>query len=432
MADGAPAWQDGGLWRFAPERDALLAEAHARPSTPLTAPALATRITTLSGEAGAEADRAHMAALCRRLGAPEPGPTARWCVLEADGWRLRWERHTEVSTWSFYRDMTRAGVADFRDAACDLAPRDWLASLPGSVLAAAHMALAREGDAHAPPPAEGRIAADVLDGAVRLYTSFRPGPDGFLRFLLMQSHGDPTMAGRVVQKLFEIETYRLLALLAFPLAGEATQTLSRLEEEATQATAQVRDEEGVEADRWLLKRLARLSGEAQALSARTRYRFAAARAYYGIVLERIHQLREQAVESRPTISEFMERRLAPAMRTCQAVADREQGVIEHLARTSQLLQTRVEVEAEVTNANLLRSMDQRASLQLRLQETVEGLSVAAISYYAIGLLGYVFKAAQHEWPRFDATLAIGVSAPFVIGVVWLMMRRMRAAIAKAH
>jgi uncharacterized membrane-anchored protein len=175
----------------------------------------------------------------------------------------------------------------------------------------------------------------------------------------------------------------------------------------------------------LLTRLASLAGEAQALAGRTSYRFAAARAYNGLVLERIHQLREQRLEGRPNIAAFMERRLAPAMRTCAAVAERLQAVIEHLARTSQLLNTRVELAAEITNANLLASMDRRARLQLRLQQTVEGLSVAAISYYVVGLLGYLFKAGEHLWPRLDQTLATGLTAPLVVIVVWWILHRIR-------
>lgn len=413
-------------WRYAKQRDALLAEAHARPSTPLAAPALAARIVTMSGETGQATDREHMAALCRKVGAPEPGPEARWCVLEAGTWRVRWERHTEVSTWSFYRAAGRGDITRFTETALDMVPHDWLSALPGEVLAAAHAAVVPAAARGSEPMTDDTIAASVADGAAQLFTDFRAGPDGFIRFLVVEAQPDPALAGRIVQQLFEIETYRLMALLAFPLAGEAAAALTRLEAEAESAAVQVQEEGGVEADRALLNRLASLAGEAQALSARTRYRFAAARAYYGIVLERIQQLREQRIEGRPTIFEFMERRLAPAMRTCAAVAEREQGVIAHLARTSQLLNTRVEVAAEVTNANLLRSMDERARLQLRLQETVEGLSVAAIAYYSIGLLGYLFKAIEHQRPGFDATVATGIAVPVVIGLVWWVLRRIRA------
>ena len=119
------------------------------------------------------------------------------------------------------------------------------------------------------------------------------------------------------------------------------------------------------------------------------------------------------------------RRLAPAMRTCVAVADRQKGVIEHIARTTQLLNTRVEVAAEVTNANLLASMDRRARQQFRLQQTVEGLSVVAISYYLIGIAAYVFKGAKAVWHDLNPELATAVAAPAAVAVVWLALRRMR-------
>ncbi len=48
---------------------------------------------------------------------------------------------------------------------------------------------------------------------------------------------------------------------------------------------------------------------------------------------------------------------------------------------------------EAQNQTLLASMDRRARLQLRLQQTVEGLSVAAICYYVVGLaLGCAARA----------------------------------------
>lgn len=422
-------------WRFHPAREQLLAEAHARPSTPLATPMLATRIATLSGEGGAESDRLHMAALCRRVSAAEPGPTARWCVLEAGPWRLRWERHTEVSTWTFFAAPSLPEVWRFSETALDLVPRDWLAALPGEVMAAAHVVIVprgsvpRESGADMPllPYLRGEdlVAARVVEGLADVLTDFRAGPDGFTRFLIETIEDDPVVLGRIVQQLFEIETYRLLAMMAFPLAGETARSLTRMELESEQASAAVAMESGLAADRVLINTLARMAGEAQALSARTRFRFAAARAYAGLVHERLQQLRETRLFSRPTLSDFMDRRLAPAMRTCEAVEQRQQGVIEHISRTSQMLSTRVEVAAEVTNANLLTAMNERSDLQLRLQETVEGLSVAAISYYAVGLLGYGFKALGGAVAGFDATLATGLSVPVVIAGVWFVLRRVR-------
>ncbi len=411
--------------RFYPDRHKLLAEAHSRPSMPLPGPTLGTRITALSGEGGSDGDWRHMVALCRRMQAPEPSPGARWSVLDAGGWRLRWERHTEVSTWNFYRPIADDHVPAMDETALDLVPKDWLAALPGDVLAAVHVSVLRTRPPAMQLQSDEEVAVGVADGAAQVYTDFRPGADDFTRFVVVQPEANAALAGRIVLQLFEIESYRLLALLAFPLAGEAATALAHLEREAAAAALEVASEGDLAEDRALLNKLAALAGQAQGLAGRSSFRFAAARAYHGLVLERIQQLRESRLEGRPTIAEFMERRLAPAMRTCGAVAERQQAVIEHIARTSQLLSTRVEVASEMTNASLLASMDRRAKLQLRLQQTVEGLSVAAISYYAVGLLKFLFEAVAELIPGLDPMVATGVATPFVIAAVWLSLRAMR-------
>ncbi len=419
-------------FRFHGDRDRLLAEAHARPSTPARAPLLAARIATLSGEGGAETDRAHMAALCRKMGAVEPGPGARWCILEAGAWRLRWERHTEISTWTAQRPNLEGDTATFTSTALDLIPTDWLSSLPGEVLAAAHVALVR-----ASPPTmvfadEDMVASDVAGDSMQVFTDFRQGPDGFTRFIVVQRQGGAVLAGRVLQQLFEIETYRLLALLAFPQALKSAAPIARLEADAEAAAVHVTEAGGVEADRELLARLAALAGQAEALAGENSFRFSAARAYHGLVQERIGQLNERAVGDRPTIGEFMQRRLAPAMRTCIATAERQTEVIARIARTAQMLNTRVEVAAEAINLGLLESMDRRARLQLRLEETVEGLSAAAISYYALGLLKYVIEGVAHVKGGVEPVIATGLAAPVVVCLVWLFLRRIRRRIIRGE
>jgi uncharacterized membrane-anchored protein len=410
-------------FKFHPHRNRLLAEAHARPYTPLPSPSLATRIANLSA---AEDDFAHVTALCRHLGVPEPAPNARWCAIDAGDWRLRWERHTEASTWTFYRAIAEDAVPAQRETALDMVPRHWLAHLPGEILVGSHVVLLRKRSV--PPVISGvdEIAVNVAGGAAQVFTDFRPGEDLFTRIQIIQPQADANTAGRLVQRLFEIETYRLMAMLAFPLAEPAGQVLTHLEAEAAAAALEVCKAGGVEADRALVNRLAVLAGEAQALLGRTSFRFSAASAYYGLVQERIEQLREARLEGRPTLAEFMERRLAPAMRTCTAVAERLQDVVKHISTTSQLLNTRVEVASEANNEHLLASMNRRAQLQLRLQQTVEGLSVAAISYYALGLLNYVFKAGEDFWNDFDPAIATGLAAPLVILAVWRTLHRIRA------
>jgi uncharacterized membrane-anchored protein len=375
-------------WRYHPERDALLAEAHARPFTALTGSTMATRIATLSGEGGAAGDRAHMAALCRRLGQPEPGPASRWCALDAGAWRLRWERHTEVSTWTFFRPLGDGPL--FAQTALDLVPLDWLASWPGEVLVAARLEV-RPGSASsdiATAFGVGAIGSRVGDGLAVVGTDFRPDATGMIRFLLLDESGDPAVVGRLVQTLLEIETYRLLALLAFPVAGETATALTGIEREAAELAGVLAHDADPDEDRLLQARLSSLAGETEALIGRTSFRFDASGAYHGLVRERIERLREVRIDGLQTVGEFMQRRLDPAMRTCDAVAERQRAAIARIARMAQMLNTRVQVAAEATSAALLASMDRRADVQLRLQQAVEGISAAAIAYYVVGLLLY--------------------------------------------
>lgn len=403
--------------RYHPDRDRLLAEAHARPSTPLDVPVFATRIATLGEQDGGAADRAHLADLCRSSLLPEPPGDARWWSFDAGRWTLRWERHTEFSSWTI-----------FGREAVDGPPTAWIANLPGDILVRTTADLKRDdlaGPAPAPPLGTSMIGAVVLEAAATIYTDFKPDDRGTTRFLVLVRSIDRVLAGRLTLMLLEIETYRLMALLAFPLAGKAGGQVSAFELETGALAARLAEEAGVDADRALLGRLVALSGEAEALNAQTSYRFRAAAAYYEIVRDRIATLREEHIPGMQTIGEFMDRRLAPAMRTCDAVAERERAVIERIARTGQMLRTRIEIEAEATSAALLKSMDDRALTQIRLQRTVEGLSVAAISYYAISLLNYPIKALEHAYPAIDAALATGLIAPPVVVAVWLALRRLR-------
>jgi uncharacterized membrane-anchored protein len=93
------------------------------------------------------------------------------------------------------------------------------------------------------------------------------------------------------------------------------------------------------------------------------------------------------------------------------------------------MRTRITTALERQNSELLASMNRRARLQLRLQETVEGLSIAAISYYAVGLIGYLAKAAKARDLPVDPALITGASVPLVIGVLWMMLRRLRAKVS---
>uniref|UniRef100_UPI0025D5574D DUF3422 domain-containing protein n=1 Tax=uncultured Lamprocystis sp. TaxID=543132 RepID=UPI0025D5574D len=181
----------------------------------------------------------------------------------------------------------------------------------------------------------------------------------------------------------------------------------------------------------LLAELTSLAAEIEAIAARTTYRFDASRAYYGMVLQRLEQLRQQRIEGLQTFTEFLDSRLAPAIATCESTQHRQTDLAERAARLTSLLRARVEVSLQEQNRRVLESMDRRAQLQLRLQETVEGLSVIAIGYYGVGLVGYALKAMERAGLPIDASLGMGIALPLVVGFAWLGLRRVKKRLAGA-
>lgn len=441
VTDESPATPISGLadrpLKDHPLRVALTNEVHARPSEYLDAPIRASVLAMLSGEGAADEERAHLERLCQWAGAPKPARTATHYSGSFGSFRLKWERHTEFSTYTIFRP----GRSDemFAEPALDALPPDWLEGLPGQMMVGVHVVLR---EACLAEPDAGQLAAvfgsdsyagnRVAGGAATAWTDFRIHGDGFSRILIQNHSMSPWQAGRYVQRLMEIEIYRVMALLALPVTRQVLPRIGAIEAELAALTAHTTDLQGLEDEREVLDRLTRLSAQTEQIAAETSYRFGAARAYFGIVERRIGELRSVRIEGLQTVGEFMERRLTPASRTCDAVQARVEALSQRLARASNLLRTRVEIAVEGQNAQLLKSMDHRAEVQLRLQETVEGLSVVAISYYLIGIVGYAAKSMKGFGLKVDPDLIIGLMIPVVLLFVWNGVRRIRKVLASDH
>lgn len=418
-------------------REALTNEIHARPPTPLRVPAQVSHLALLTGEAASDESRRHVAELCRRYNREEPPPGANRWVVEFDHLRLNWERHTEFSTYTFFRQGPFA--EPFQEPVIDGVPCDWLEGLTGEVLVAIHVALEfRDAPERTTEDLVGCFTSDYLVGSrmsgdrAVVWSDFRLDEKGFTRFLIRDLSLNEFKAGRLVQRLLEIETYRMMALLAFPLAREYGVELTRADRTLAELTARLADGDSPENENELLDRLSRLATELERIAAATNYRFGAARAYYALVQRRIKEVREKRIEGRPTVKEFMERRLAPAMHTCESVQDRLEILSKGVSRATDLLRTRLDVGLKQQNRNLLASMDRRARLQLRLQQTVEGLSVIVLSYYSVSLVGYALKALKSSGLPINADLLTGLSIPLVVAAVWLGIRRLHHSMRKGQ
>jgi uncharacterized membrane-anchored protein len=399
-----------------PQRFLLANEVHARPNEALAAPERLSYLAVMVGAEDKAREHAHVAALCARYGAHPPPVDAIHFSIDLAVFRLRWERHTEFSTYTFIK----GGAAErpFAAPPSQLVPPEWLAGIPGRTIVAAHADLI--GRVESLPAAhdigaafDGNyvVGADIGDGAAAAFTDFRVHADGFGRFLVYDRGMSRFQSGRMLQRLFELETYRMMALLALPLARDLSPRLSRMERELAEVTATIAREDADEPT--LLDRVTQLAAEAESAVAASQYRFGAARAYYALVKSRIAELRERRLPGTQMIDEFMARRLAPAMATCESVAARQVDLSERVGRASRLLSTRVDIVREKQNQDLLASMNRRARLQLRLQQTVEGLSIAAITYYGVGLVGYLLKGAKAGGTNINADLLTGIAVPVV-------------------
>lgn len=455
VEDGAPG---GALSHLPPahaQRQALNDEVHARPPEPLAVPLRLSYLVLLADEAGREAAWQAVRALAAQYGTAAPERENGLFSADLGPFRLRWERHVEFYRVQFTVPFPASSSGTpppapnasdaFATPAADVVPTEWVSTLPGQLLVAVHAALLAAPEApgaalDAPFPDPAGIAAQafggnqlvgagLLEGRGAAFTDFRIHADGFSRLLVLNRDMTEWQAGRAVQRLLEVETYRMLALLAFPVARSLAPFLRERERELA-AVAAVQTGAGEKDEPVLLERLTRLAAEIEGREADHLYRFGAAAAYYDLVQRRIEELREVRIEGLTTFREFMERRLAPAMGTCGAVSARQDALSRRVARATQLLATRVELTRERQAYAVLASMNRRFNLQLRLQQTVEGLSVAAITYYVAGLVSLAAKGVGAAGFKVSADLVTAAALPVVALLVALGLRRARRIAAR--
>ncbi|MEZ5778412.1 MAG: DUF3422 domain-containing protein [Paracoccaceae bacterium] len=416
-----------------PQRYALVNELHARPFPSLAVPChaayFAVKEPVEPQNRDREADRAHLVDLLARHGAAHPPAGATHHAAQIGRHELKWESHTEFVTYSAFAQGV--GERAFNPSEFEVFPPDWLASSPGQRIAGilvrveslpADLAVvtARLDEWFVP---ESLACSWVLDENAIIAGDFRIDPAGHMRFAVFIRPGaGPRRIGRIVQRLCEIETYRAMSMLGLGRARDLNARLNTLDPQLSALVAAMSDQ-GREAEA-TLNELLEISSELENLAVYNSFRFGATGAYEALVTQRVEILREARFQGRQTFGEFMMRRYDPAMRTVKSAERRLEQMAERAERAGELLRTRVDVERSAQNQKLLESMDRRADLALRLQHTVEGLSVVAISYYAVSLAGYLMAplAEARHWPKAAVTAAL---VPIVVLAVWWMIRRVR-------
>ncbi len=403
-------------------RPGAIGEVHARPHPLIEAPRVLVQLSFMT-DGGSAVDHAVLAELSRRLGIAAPDRQARHHAMKWGKGTLRWERHTEFSTYLWEGPL---GAAKGRKA--EDSPFGNGFSAPGTVISGIRLEM-REWTPESEPliagfDMESLCHSLVENGLAAIATDFRQDGDGLTRILVLDRGLSASRRGALAQRLIEIETYRTLAMLGLPLAQSLSGRLRRIEDRLAEITGAMRAG-GRGGGQELLAELTELAAELEADAAASLYRFGASRAYDGIVEERLAALGEEAVPGHDTWAGFLQRRVAPAMRTCRSVEERQANLSRKLTRATTLLRTWVDVEVEKQNRDLLASMNNRAKLQLRLQQTVEGLSVAAVSYYVVGLVGYLAKGITVFGISLKPELVTALSVPVAILAVWWGVRRIR-------
>jgi len=419
----------------------------------------------------AREEHSHLSLLCEHFLVPPPEASATFFTADLGGaGRLRWEQNTEVSTYTFLRPLPEEGSPLFEAPSLSLSavPAWWLHSLPGRVVAATHIAVV----SHEPPhpthidirqysPHFNRssfvTAASVDDGDFRVTTDWRAHEDGFVRFLVeavpsrWQHHapvggrgldavrqglavaaaGQRTAAGKVVQRLIELDKYRSLALMAQPLARSVSPRVDALQAQLQGVNDELRRSSAcdLEGQRRLLDGLLRLTATALRVQEIASYRFSAAAAYAKIVEDRVSFLRLGRLEGAPSLESFLMGALQPAMRSCSAMSARLASVAATSRTTIDLLRARLTVEQQAQNVEQLEQLKETARTQLLLQECVEGLSVVAITYYSTGVLGYAAKAAHTlGYLPVQPEVALGCGMPLVGVGVWVALHRLKHSV----
>lgn len=409
-----------------PERKLLNNEIHARPYPELSPPEQVSYLALLVDREERLREWAHLQALCGHYGLAVPDKLdGKDFYVDCGAFRLKMELHAEFTHYKFLRQSAFADP--FADPVIDAVPADWLAGLPGKLLVGVHVAIldATKSDWDLSPDSLPRffdgnrlIGGKIAGGTGAAYSDFNIHADGFSRMLIVNQCFAPGQGGRCLQRLLEIETYRMLALLGLPKARAILPELPDADRQLVELTAALaKGEEN--SDEALLGELTQLAAVIENKVSATYARFNATRNYASLVHTRLEQLRESKIEGIPTFNEYFSRRLSPATSTCETVDLWLHQLSQRAANINQLLLTRIDVRRKQQNQDILESMNRRSSMQLRLQQAVETLSIAAVTYAAASLLGLMLNGVKSLGVAINVELTVTLAVPIIGYFVYL-------------
>ncbi|MDI9244005.1 DUF3422 domain-containing protein [Marinobacter sp. CHS3-4] len=417
---------------FHPLRESLYNELHTQPFQVLPCPSQVSHLAVMTTPEQRKAQFRHWQELHEELGQPAPSEEKSCLESTFGDFKIRRELHMEFTAYTFIHFGPTGNHRPFRHTGLTSLPDGWLERLTGTVVAAFHLDLQKAEENEEPDLAVIRdyfdgyrlIGSRPAEGKARVWSSFKLHDDGFGRFMVLNMGLPNNQLGRLTQRLMEAETYRLLSLLALPVARNMTSDLNHMDQTLAEITESLTNDTGVD-EPHVLAELTDMAARIEDFRAHSTFRFSATRAYHKLVLARLEALREDELSGHLTIREFMNRRLTPAAETCESVNNRLDDLSLRIGRASDMMRARVELELQRQNQELLAAMNQRSKVQLMMQHTVEGFSVVVISYYLIALLRMAMDVAEESGVSFNKPLLLGIAIPTILVLVYFTVRAIR-------
>ena len=405
-------------WQEHAFRSTIHGETHARPSAPIDGAATVRRVAFLSRDRGK--DLQVVAERIRMLAGEEAGGSARQLSFVRGSYMVTLELHNEFATLTWRAPAGDDVIWPEGIGLEALALLDFFAAMRVEVVLAPTVPAERISQS----AAASLCHSGLYDGQVEVATNFIADSDGYVTFLLAASQCGAQRRGVIVRRLLEIETYRSLALLGLPIARQVGGRVQAQEHDLERITAEIGDQSFIHVQRRALDDLHRLSVEAGRLVEETGFRFSATQAYGDILANRLERLGERPLGESTTITRYLDNRIRPALATCRAMEKRLTDLGGRVQRSIELLNATMSVAIQSQNQEVLDTILSTAQSQYRLQETVEGLSIIAITYYGLGILSYLLEG-MHDALPISKPVLLSVAAPVIAIMVFFVVRRLR-------
>jgi len=408
--------------------DHLLDEIHSRSFPKIQGLVALANVTVLHHNSDKKTQLSHLQKLADLYQVQGPEPDINCYYQDLGELDVRWEYHTEFSTYTFLR--LNRGEPAFNICPWSLLPEGWSQAIPGHLISATHIDVQpvepRKNQLHnlfGVPP----VAASQVSGSnAQIWASFRACNNGFDRLLIVDQGLTQIQIGRLLRCILELSSYRMMTLLAVPVSRDLLPKIMKMEKDLAYITQELSELDiNNQNQKTSLAQLSVLSAQLESLIADNQGRFDACNAYLDIVQNRLNELQEQSLAGLPTLRDFLQRRLEPAGKTSASLKQRMLNMSNRIEKASDLLRTNINLGLEEQNQDLLKALNRRSHLQLRLHQLVESVSMIAISYYLVQLLGYMLILPKPWLTLFSKEQVVAVSVPFVVGGVWYVLHRLK-------